>query len=120
MEHATDTDAPEIWTTPEGVFVELHPVPNHFDDEDGGWFPEEPGQRPPQSYELRDANGSVALAFTVFPNEPWSPYEAASDKLVSWGFAPPASEPDALCEHGLSASLCSGPNHYDYEFGRGW
>lgn len=110
----------EIWLDPMGRPAKLiclgHPKP--VVDEDGyseDWFPEQPGQRPPVEYRIEAVhNARLALREVVFPVEPWSPYDAISDRLVANGFTPPPpTEAEmAQCEHGLSAQLCSGPNHY--------
>ena len=99
----------EIWTSPDGIACELFYV-GGVDD----WFPEGPGQRPPARYELRvhGHRDIVVEEHTVFPLEPWSPYDAISDRLIAYGWEPPPSEPEPDCEHGLSANLCHGPNHY--------
>lgn len=116
----------EAWTDPAGRLAELvavaHPTAAPLaaegypeDYEDDGWFADFPGQRPPQSYELRSVvDGSVLRSDTVFPVEPWSWYDAIADRLVADGWTPPAPTEAELeeCEHGLSAMLCSGPNHY--------
>jgi hypothetical protein len=108
----------EVWTDPAGVRAELIPVAN--DPElDAEWYPDFPGQRPPRSYELRSGDGSVVRSDTVFPLEPWSWYDAISDRLAADGWSPPALDPAELeqCVHGLSASLCAGPGHYPSDGG---
>jgi hypothetical protein len=113
----------EVWTTPAGVAVELRAVdfepyvPADDEEDCGGWewFPESAGARPPQRYLLVEvATGEVDLDRTVFPYAPWTAYDAISDVLLADGYEPPPlTEAElATCEHGLSASLCSGPNHY--------
>ena len=105
---------PEIWTSPDGLpaaltLVELPPLA----DGDDGWFPEGPGELPPRSYEMRV--GPIAVwERTVFPYEPWSPYDAVSDILrhEGWTPPPPTDAEMAECEHGMSARYCSGPGHY--------
>lgn len=104
----------EIWLDPLGRPARLIPVgmPDYGDDP---WFPEQPGQRPPYEYRIEAVhNPRLALREVVFPVEPWSPYDAISDRLVARGWTPPAptEEEMAECEHGLSARWCSGPNHY--------
>lgn len=106
----------EIWVSPDGIPCELTPVDLPVDDEEP-WFPESPGQRPPRAYELRavgDAS-NVVEHFTVFPVEPWSPYDAVSDRLRAYGWEPPEPEPYVECEHGLNFDLCAGPMHYPQE-----
>ena len=109
----SDTDF-EIWTDPLGRPAKLIPVgmPDFGDDP---WFAEAPGQRPPYEYRIEAAHNSrLALTRVVFPVEPWNAYDAISDILVRDGFTPPppTAEDLAECEHGLSAHLCTGPNHY--------
>jgi len=101
----------EIWTDPEGRALDLVPVAQDFDD---GWYPESPGQRPPQTYHMRDGFGITHAEHTVLPLAPWSAYDAIHDRLQREGWTRDTSndEPYESCEHGLSASLCSGPNHY--------
>lgn len=42
---------------------------------------------------------------------------ANSGRMIEWDEAPaPAAEPE-FCEHGLSAWLCAGPNHYPADDG---
>lgn len=115
----------EIWVSPEGLACELHYVPFQPSTDDPDWepwYPDEPGQRPPAHYELRSTfSGDVAKCLTVFPVEPWSPYDAVSDQLVRNGWHPPPLTPEELaeCPHGLSAQLCADPiNHYPRE--EGW
>jgi hypothetical protein len=113
-------DDREVWTAPNGVTVWLEPAafdPCPDDDgcDDEGWFAESPGQRPPQRYLLRSTvTGDVLDDFVVFPVEPWSPYDAASDRLIRDGYQPPTPTAEELaeCEHGLSQQLCAGPGHY--------
>ena len=102
----------EIWLDPMGRPARLIPVGTPNLD---GWYADEPGQRPPYQYRIEAVhNPRLALTETVFPYEPWSPYDAISDRLTANGFTPPApTEAEmAVCEHGLSAQLCSGPGHY--------
>jgi hypothetical protein len=74
--------------SPEAAFPELT-----ADEDYEPWFPEGPGQRPPVVYELRNAaNPRLRLTRTVFPLEPWSPYDAITDILVREGWTPPAQE----------------------------
>jgi|PlaIllAssembly_1097288.scaffolds.fasta_scaffold00151_3 hypothetical protein len=119
----------EIWTTAEGVAAKLLPVdfePYDGDDEEFGgyeWFPEGPGQRPPQRYVLEAVEtGEIIFDYTVFPYAPWSPYDAIFDVLMKEGFTPPPpTEAElALCEHGMSANGCSGPNHFGERVGEEW
>lgn len=106
----------EVWESPAGVAATLEPVdvPGLLDE----WYPESPGARPPRVYRMVDAAGLTVTEFTVFPVEPWSWYDAASDLLVKEGWTPPppTAEDLAVCEHGLSVSLCAGPGHYPEEF----
>jgi len=111
------TATAEIWIDPQGRPAYLIPVgPPTLVDEDGeGWYPDQPGQRPPYEYRIQAAhNERLALKRVVFPVEPWSPYDAISDTLIREGFTPPAptAEELATCQHGLSLSLCAGPGHY--------
>lgn len=114
--------ANEIWVSPAGLPVEIKPVAfepyvpaddeDYFDD---AWFPEGPDQLPPQRYLIVSlADGAVLDDRTVFPYRPWGPYAAITDIMLSEGYEPPAPTEEELaeCEHGLSAALCSGPNHY--------
>lgn len=107
----TNTHDFETWVHPNGLPCKLVPVPT---EGDGEWFAEEPGQRPPQSYELRPEVPGLKFGFTVHPGELWSAYDAISDELVRTGWHRDTAndEPYRECEHGLSADLCSGPNHY--------
>lgn len=112
------THTPELWSVPEGNFagqlVELRPAPWPDDFE---WFAEGPGQRSPQFYDLALKDGTIVRSTVVFPCEPWSPYDAISDKLRAEGYERQDHPDDRhdVCEHGLSANLCSGPNHYPDE-----
>lgn len=101
----------EVWTSPDGRLAALNPIRSTHD-----WYPEGPGHRPPQTYEMTDDNGDPIESFTVFPVEPWSPYDAAFDRLRGMGWVPPVQEPEPTCEHGLSASLCAGPGHYPMDY----
>lgn len=114
----------ETWRSPAGVPAVLTPyTPEPYvpdDDEeyyDEGWYADFPGQRPPQSYRMVTLWGVTVDDFTVFPLDPWSPYDAASDRLVreGWTPPPPTDEELAQCEHGLSLRLCAGPEHYPME-----
>lgn len=110
--------APEIWLDPLGRPAELRHVGLTAYDGDDAWYAEQPGQLHPHTYEVRNvANPRLRLTRVVFPVEPWSPYDAISDLLVRDGWTPPAAtvEELATCEHGLSAQLCAGPNHYPME-----
>ena len=103
-----DTDNIWRWRTAGGEVVTVEPTqwPDDFD-----WYPEGPGQRMPQFYTVGDRT------FPVFPLEPWSPAEALSDLLTSWGWEDLTPQPETLlCDHGLSLDLCSGPNHYGEEW----
>lgn len=109
----------ETWICPDsGRHAHLIPVPMTADDIDDAyeWYPEEAGQRPPQAYEMHvpriDGTKLVIAFFTVFPVEPWSAYDAISDKLRRYGWVQVNPYVPETCEHGLSADLCSGPNHY--------
>jgi len=103
---------PEIWISADGLPAELTLVDfAPLADGDDGWFPEGPGERPPRAYEMR-VGPNVVWERVVFPVAPWSPYDAVADILVAEGWAPPPSDDDAECEHGMSARLCSGPRHY--------
>lgn len=99
----------EVWTHDDGSTAELVVA----DTDPGDWFPESPGHRPPVTYELRSAGVAVGV-WTVFPVEPWGPWDALVDLLAREGWRPPAEE-YRTCEHGLSADLCAGPNHYPNE-----
>lgn len=80
----------EVWFSPDGVRCYLHPyVPEPPDSEEWEpWYPEQPGMRPPQSYKMVrvDPPNTIEDDFTVFPVDPWSPYDAASDRLVREGW----------------------------------
>lgn len=108
----------EVWTDAEGCQLMLVPtafpavVADDGDDDGFEWYPDGPGQRPPQRYELQLLSGDPIAAHVVFPVEPWTAYDAISDRLIREGFTPPVSEPVGECEHGLSIDLCFGPNHY--------
>jgi hypothetical protein len=106
----------EVWTTSEGVSVELRPVPwPPLEADEDPWFPESPGHLPPVKYHLvAVATGEVVDERVVFPVAPWSPYDAVSDLLLRDGYEPPPLTEAELaeCEHGLSAALCAGPGHY--------
>jgi len=72
------------WRTDDGRIVDV--VPTGWPD-DFEWFAEGPGQRPPQFYEVRELGKIKATdTFAVYPVEPWSAYDAASDKLRGWGW----------------------------------
>lgn len=115
----TDTLTPEVWTSPAGVEAELHAaafdpyVPETEDEyyDAYEWHADFPGQRPPQRYKMVAADGTVVDDFVVSPCGGWSAYDAASDRLVREGWAPPPYD-EAECEHGLSLALCAGPGHY--------
>jgi len=80
------------------------------------WYPDFPGEREPVAYELHDtATGEVAWERTIRPLDPWSAYDAVSDVLLRAGFVPPPSPDRGVCEHGMAADLCEGPNHYGYD-----
>jgi hypothetical protein len=102
----------EIWTSPKGTRCHLVPVAIDL----GDWHPESPFERRPQGYELRCVRtGTVVAAPVVTPLEPWSPYDAVSDRArgAGWTRLPhPDDRPYVECEHGLDADLCSGPMHY--------
>lgn len=107
------SDNLERWIVPPGRFggqlAELVPVllPDDFE-----WYPEAPGQRTPQEYHMVLDDGTVIHDFMVFPVEPWSAYDAAVDKLTNRGYKMVGGRVPETCEHGLSADLCYGPNHY--------
>ncbi len=122
--------ATETWVSPAGVPVTIKPVAfepyvpaddeDYFDD---AWFPEEPGQRPPQRYLIvAVADGTTVDDRTVFPYAPWSAYDAIADILLAEGYEPPplTAEELAECEHGMSAINCSGPNHFGERDGAEW
>jgi hypothetical protein len=110
---STDIEAREYWIIPEGNFAgqlaELRPdaLPDDFE-----WYPDGPGQRMPQAYSLHLQDSRVVKSFMVFPVEPWSPYDAACDKLRDQGYEMVGGRQPETCEHGLSADLCAGPGHY--------
>lgn len=120
----TEANEFEVWTSPDGVAVELRaaPAPPVGPDEDY-WFPESPGHLPPRWYHLVAVGTDTVVAeHTVFPVAPWSPYDAISDRLVREGFTPPPLTEAELaeCEHGMSAMSCSGPNHFGERYGDEW
>jgi hypothetical protein len=96
----------EVWTDRDGRAATLH-----YAGTVEGWFAEGPGQRAPACYELWAGERLVAT-HTVFPVEPWSAYDAISDRLVAEGWDGPPVEDPGVCPHGLSAALCAGPGHY--------
>ena len=110
----------ETFTNERGIAAILTPAPfpDGPDGDDFEWFAEGPGQRPPQFYEMRSVvTNEVVESFVVYPVEPWSPYDAAYDKLVSWGWTRHGGDPEPeTCEHGLSANLCAGPGHYPADY----
>lgn len=95
------------WRSPTGRLAVLVAVPGAAE----GWYPEGPGQRPPQRYQLiRD--GAVLDDRTVLPLAPWSAFDAVADALHADGWTETAEPDPARCAHGLSLSLCAGPGHY--------
>lgn len=133
----TTTETREVWTSPSGVACYLSPVSRAESDRrereylstlsdeeldewysvggDEGWYPDFPGEREPLLYELIDVDtGVVVDSFVSRPYEPFNWYDAVSDELTreGWEGPPPTEEDLAVCEHGLSARLCSGPGHY--------
>jgi hypothetical protein len=114
-----DNSGFEVWTDGHGCQLALVPVAfgesvDELGDEDGydGWFAESAGQRAPQRYEMRTLVGFPVEVHVVFPVEPWTAYDAISDRLIREGWTPPVADMVGECEHGLSADLCFGPNHY--------
>lgn len=104
---------PEVWISPEGEEVALNCLGDKgFDD----WYPEEPGQRHPMRYAMVNEAGQDVYAFTVFPLEPWSPYDAASDHLAALGYVMRDEPVFETCEHGMDANLCAGPGHYPMDY----
>lgn len=84
-----------IWIDNDGHLVDVHPVPGAgegYETEDGewveGWYPEQPGERPPQRYEMTWLSTPTRPAefHTVYPLEPWSAYDAITDELLSRGW----------------------------------
>ena len=104
----TDEMIQELWLSPEGVTATLEPAswPDDFE-----WYAEGPGQRPPQFYEMRQG-AEILKEFVVFPYEPWSPYDAAVDRLRGDGWTLTNPPEFRTCEHGMNAELCYGPSHY--------
>ena len=102
----------EVWVSPKGTPCHLVPVEPPADFE---WYAEGPGQRGVWFYEMRHVGtGTVVASPVARPVEPWSPYDAISDKAraAGWRRLAGEGEEDRQCEHGLSLDLCSGPNHY--------
>lgn len=72
----------------------------------------------PSMYALTDVTtGESATEFLVFGEGGFNPYEMAFHLAVSREgatFVPgaPSMNESLTCEHGMSAALCSGPNHY--------
>lgn len=75
----------------------------------------------PSMYSLTEVGTGVSLReFLVFGEGGFSPYEMALHLAVNReGATPidpaPSMNESLVCEHGLSAALCSGPNHYPME-----
>lgn len=101
-----------LWSAPDGLVLEV--VPTQWPD-DFEWFAEGPGQRPPQFYDMMASDGITYKSLVVFPVEPWNPADALADKLVSQGYKDLSPIDEETCEHGMSASLCHGPQHYPYD-----
>lgn len=97
-----------IWLTLRDEYIDCRPVATDLD----GWYPEAPGQREPQSYELRNIETGEVERVTVFPVEPWSAYDAITDVLTARGWFNGDRLDRGTCEHGMSADLCAGPGHY--------
>ena len=97
-----------LWQTTKGHIVNVYPVKTDVSD----WFPESPYERPPQTYRIDNNNTGESILTTVFPLEPWSAYDAIGDRLAGWGWTDTTYEDPGTCEHGMSAALCEGPNHY--------
>ncbi len=106
---------PWNWRTDSGLVVEVEPIRWPADFE---WYADQPGQRPPQFYRVFGRRGEPVEDIVVHPVEPWSAYDAVGDKLRARGWEDLAPQDDATCEHGLSASLCAGPEHYPMD--EGW
>ena len=82
-----------LWLTLRDQYVNVVPVPgagDGYEAEDGewveGWYPESPGERPPQAYELRTLGTGEVERVTVYPVEPWSAYDAITDQLLARGW----------------------------------
>lgn len=103
------------WITERGARATVVPVALHTDDPDP-WYPEQPGDRPPQAYEIT-VGRAEPFTEVVYPTEPWSPADAIADRLRALGWQDTTRQPEPeLCEHGLSADLCADPiTHYPPE-----
>jgi hypothetical protein len=79
------------WHPPLGAQSALYlvPVPTVYAGDDEPWYPESPGERRPQAYELRTADGTATVVheFSVQPLDPWSWYDAAADTLTQRGYS---------------------------------
>ena len=122
MQDTPDTEidkASWIWLTLRDEYIDCRPVPgagDGYETEDGewveGWYPEAPGERPPQAYELRNIETGEVERVTVYPVEPWSAYDAITDVLTARGWFNGDRLDRGTCEHGMAADLCAGPGHY--------
>lgn len=101
----------EKWLDPLGREAYLVPMGQPIDED--GWYPDEPGQRPPYMYRLVKAdNPRLWLERVVVPYDPWSPYDAISDLLRHEGWKCLEEEDFQVCEHGMNAAHCGGPMHW--------
>lgn len=109
------------WITSKGHSVDVRDAgyfdPASLSDEDAEfyepWFAEGPGQREPRYYDLVNlTTGESVRLCTGVVYEPWTYFDAISDKLKAWGWTDTTLEEPGTCEHGLSAALCAGPEHY--------
>jgi hypothetical protein len=97
-----------IWLTLRDEYIDCRPVATNLD----GWYPEAPGERAPQSYDLRNIETGEVERVTVYPVEPWSAYDAITDVLTARGWFNGDRQDSGTCEHGMAADLCAGPGHY--------
>ena len=107
---ATTTTAADLWLweTTKGHLVNVYPIATDLN----GWYAEAPGEREPQTYRLDNTKTGESITHTVSPIEPWNAYDAIVDRCVAWGWKDTTYVDPGKCEHGLSADLCAGPNHY--------
>lgn len=85
------------------------------------WLAESPELFMPSLYSLTEVATGDRNEFLVFGEGGFSPFEMAAHLAVSREGATPLDSPASMnedldCEHGLSAALCCGPNHYPMEF----
>jgi hypothetical protein len=122
----TANELPDLFEL-EGELVRLEYVGSAHDREGYGeglseMMAESPGLYMPSFYSLTEVATGKTHEFLVFGEGGFNPYEMASHLAVSREGATPVAAPVSMneslvCDHGLSAALCAGPDHYPSE---GW